>query len=47
VEFERIQEVLALLTKVTRGQREFEQGNTIPAVEMPDELETWAAENLS
>lgn len=38
-EYERIQEALALLKMVAQGQKEFDEGKTIPADEVFKELE--------
>jgi prevent-host-death family protein len=37
-EYERIQEALALLQMAAEGQRDFEEGNTIAAADMIQEL---------
>lgn len=38
-EYERIQEALALLKMVARGQKDFEEGKTIPAEQVIQELD--------
>lgn len=39
VEYERIQEALALLKMIAQGQKDFEDGKTIPARQMLEELD--------
>ena len=39
VEYERIQEALALLKMIAQGQKDFEEGKTIPARQMLEELD--------
>ena len=38
-EYERIQEALALLKMVARGQKDFEEGRTVPAGQVLQELD--------
>lgn len=38
-EYERIQEALALLKMIARGQKDFEEGKTIPAEQVLRELD--------
>ena len=39
VEYERIQEALALLKMIAQGQKDFQEGKTIPARQMLEELD--------
>jgi prevent-host-death family protein len=45
-EYERIQEALALLKMVAQGQKDYEEGKTIPADQMLDELEDRIAKDF-
>lgn len=45
-EYERIQEALALLKMVAQGQKEFEEGKTIPADEVFKELDSKIDQDL-
>ena len=43
VEYERIQEALSLLKMVAQGQKDYEEGKTIPAKKMLEELDAMIA----
>ena len=45
-EYERIQEAMALLKMVTQGQKNYEEGKTIPADQMLNELEDMIAKDF-
>ncbi len=45
-EYERIQEVMALLKMVAQGQKHYEEGKTIPADQMLNELEDRIAKDF-
>lgn len=45
-EYERIQEAMALLKMVAQGQKDYEEGKTIPADQMLDELEDRIAKDF-
>ena len=46
-EYERIQEALALLKMVAQGQKDYEEGKTIPADQMLNELEDRIAKDFN
>lgn len=46
VEYERIQEALALLKMLAQGQNDFEEGKTIPADQILKELDSMIAEDF-
>lgn len=46
VEYERIQEALALLKMVAQGQKDYEAGKTIPANQMLKELDDIMSEDF-
>ena len=46
VEYERIQEALALLKMVAEGQKDYEAGKTIPADQMLKELDDMISEDF-
>jgi prevent-host-death family protein len=46
-EYERIQEALALLKMVARGQKDYEEGKTIPAGQVLKELDEMIAKDFS
>ncbi len=45
-EYERIQEAMALLKMVAQGQKDYEEGKTIPADQMLKELEDRIAKDF-
>ncbi len=45
-EYERIQEAMALLKMVAQGQKDYEEGKTIPADQILDELEDRIAKDF-
>ena len=46
-EYERIQEAMALLKMVAQGQKDYEEGKTIPADQMLNELEDRIAKDFN
>lgn len=46
VEYERIQEALALLKMIAQGQKDYEDGRTIPADRVFDELDNLIAKDF-
>jgi len=46
VEFERIQEALALLKMLAQGQKDFKEGKTIPADQVLQELDDMIAKDF-
>jgi prevent-host-death family protein len=46
-EYERVQEALALLKMVAQGQKDYEEGKTIPADRVLKELDDLISEDIS
>jgi PHD/YefM family antitoxin component YafN of YafNO toxin-antitoxin module len=46
-EYERIQEALALLKMVSQGQKDYEEGNTIPADKVFKELDEMISKSFT
>ena len=46
-EYERIQEALALLKMVAQGQKDYEDGNTIPADKVLKELDEMISKDFA